>query len=169
MEFVPPIPSRPRCLNVRIAKWLLVAASSLASIVLMGTPAAGAQRAVATLAGTLTGTATAQLSPVNVEGSKLIESGPVTGALSGSVKAELHVGASFTASFTIHTRNGSISGHGQATPHGSGRYQSFGGSATVTSGTGRYSHIHGHAGLYGTFDRRTDKVTIQVTGGHLVY
>jgi hypothetical protein len=124
---------------------------------------------VAHAAHALRGTATVHLAPVRVEGAKFIEEGPVTGALTGSARAELHLGATFTASFTIHTRNGSLTGHGQANPHGSGRYQSFSGTLTATSGTGRYAHIHGHAGLYGTVDRRTDKVTIQATGGTLAY
>jgi hypothetical protein len=148
---------------------MLPGATAIALMALLTATATASQHPRARTARTLTGTATARLSPVSVEGSKLTEDGPVSGALSGSAKAELHLGATFTASFTIHTRNGSIVGHGQATPHGSGRYESFSGTLTASSGTGRYAHIHGHAGLYGVFDRRTEKVTIQATGGHLVY
>jgi hypothetical protein len=84
--------------------------------------------------------------------------------LSGTARAELHTGAMFTATFTIRTREGSITGQGRATPHGSGRYQSFGGSFVATSGSGRYKHVSGRAGLSGVFDRRTDAVVIQTTG-----
>jgi len=35
---------------------------------------------------------------------------------------------------------------------------------TVTGGTGRFVHAHGHTGLYGTFDRTTYALTIQTTG-----
>ena len=55
-------------------------------------------------------------------------------------------------------------GGGRATPHGSGRYQSFSGSFQATHGSGRYANVSGHAGLYGVFDRRTDSVVIQTTG-----
>jgi|ERR1700686_2640337 len=109
-------------------------------------------------------TATAQLHLVRPEGSQLYEEGPITGSLPGSMRAKLDTGAVFTGSFTIHTRGGSINGHGGATPKGSGRYQSFRGSFVVTGGSGRYTHVHGRAGLYGVFDRRTDSVTIQTTG-----
>ncbi|HTU79250.1 MAG TPA: hypothetical protein VMF09_10875 [Solirubrobacteraceae bacterium] len=119
---------------------------------------------VARAAYVLNGNATAHLHLVKAEGSQLIEEGPISGALTGSARAKLRTGATFTASFTIYTRYGSISGHGLATPHGSGRYQSFGGSFIASGGSGRYAHITGRAGLYGVFDRRTDAVLIQTTG-----
>jgi hypothetical protein len=124
-----------------------------------------------TWAATLGGTATAHLHLVPpIEGSTLYEEGPVTGALSGTVKARLQTGAIFSGQFAIRTRNGTISGRGSANPHGSGRYQSFSGSFLATGGTDRYAHIHGHANLYGVIDRRTDAVTIQTVGnGKLIY
>jgi hypothetical protein len=112
----------------------------------------------------LSGTATAHLHLVKVDGSRLIEVGPVSGALVGSARAELKTGAVLKGSFTITTPRGSITGHGQANPHGSGRYQSFSGWFLVSSGTGRYAHISGRAGLYGVFDVRTDALVIQTTG-----
>lgn len=118
---------------------------------------------------TLTGTATAHLHLVKAEGSLLFEEGPVSGILQGSAHAKLHIGATFTASFTIHTHAGSIIGSGVAKPHGTGRYQSFSGSFLASTGTGRYAHISGRAGLYGVFDRRTDSVVIQTSGGKLTY
>jgi hypothetical protein len=96
---------------------------------------------------TLNGTATAHLSLVHIDGSELIERGPV-----------------FTGTFTIDTHAGSITGHGTATPRGTGRYQSFSGTFLATSGTSRYAHVRGRGGLYGTYDRRSDEVVIQITG-----
>jgi hypothetical protein len=125
---------------------------------------AASRFAAAHAARSLNGTATAHLHLVKPEGAKLYEQGPVTGALSGSMRAELDTGAIFTGAFTIHTHGGSIKGHGRATPHGSGRYQSFSGSIAVTGGSGRYAHAHGTAGLYGTFDRRTYALVVQTTG-----
>jgi hypothetical protein len=122
-----------------------------------GQPAANTARS-------LNATATAHLHLVRAEGSQLFEEGPVSGALAGSMRAELNTGAVFTGSFTTHTHGGSIKGHGSATPHGSGRYQSFSGWFVVTGGSGRYAHVHGRAGLYGVFDRRSDSVVVQTTG-----
>lgn len=118
----------------------------------------------ADLARSLNATTTAHLHLVKTEGSELLEEGPVSGSLVGSMQAELVTGAVYTGSFTTVTREGSIKGHGTATPHGSGRYQSFSGRVVVTGGTGRYAHVRGHAGLYGVFDRRHDSVIVQTTG-----
>lgn len=126
-------------------------------------PAAG-DRAAAHIARSLNGTATAHLHLIESEGAKLHEEGPVTGALPGTMKATFNTGTVFTGSFTIHTRYGTIDGEGKAIPNGSGRYQSFHGSITVTGGSGRYSHAHGHTALYGTFDRRTFALVIQTKG-----
>ena len=97
-------------------------------------------------------------------GERLLEEGAVTGALPGRMRAELNIGPIYKGRFTIDTRNGSISGSGTATPHGAGRYQSFAGWLNITSGSGRYAHVHGRDTLYGVFDRRTYAVTIKTTG-----
>jgi hypothetical protein len=123
-----------------------------------------AARHQATAARSLNGTATAHLHLVKPDGRQLLEEGPVTGALPGSMRAAVETGSVFTGDFTIRTHGGTIEGNGRATPHGAGRYQSFSGTITLTGGTGRYSHVNGRAGLYGTFDRRTYAVVIQTTG-----
>ncbi len=122
----------------------------------------------ARVAGTLNATDTAHLHYLRSSGSHLYEEGAATGTLPGTMRAHCDIGAVFTASFTIYTHSGTISGHGSASPHGSGIYESFSGSLLVTGGTGRYAHAHGHAGLYGTFDRRTYALVVQTTG-HLSY
>jgi hypothetical protein len=158
---------RPVLSSARRAELIALLAATAA---LLSSPVSlAAREGLAHAAAVLQGTATAHLHLVRAEGSELIEEGPISGALVGSAQAELHTGAVFTASFAIHTRAGSISGHGQANPHGSGRYQSFAGSFVATGGTGRYAHISGRSGLYGVFDRRTDSVVIQATGGKLTY
>jgi hypothetical protein len=113
---------------------------------------------------TLTGTATTRLHLVKAEGSELIEAGPVSGILLGSASAKLRTGALFEGNFSIHTPSGNIQGTGTATPHSSGRYQSFAGSFLAVGGSGRYARITGKAKLYGVFDRRTDSVVIQTVG-----
>jgi hypothetical protein len=112
----------------------------------------------------LDGTSTGHLHLVRAEGSDLFEEGPVSGEVVGSMRATLSTGAVFSGTFTTRTNVGSIQGRGQATPHGSGRYQSFSGTFVVTRGSGRYARISGHGGLYGVFDRRSDSVVIQTTG-----
>jgi hypothetical protein len=113
---------------------------------------------------TLSGTETGRLHLIRASGSHLFEQGPASGPLPGYVKADLNIGATFTGGFAIYTRSGTIRGHGRATPHGSGRYESFGGSGAITGGSGRYAHAHAHVGFYGTFDRRTYAVVIQAVG-----
>jgi hypothetical protein len=159
---------RPRSLARALAA---LAIPMAAGAVLMSTaePAAAGRQPAAHAARTLHGTATAHLHLVEAEGSQLTEEGPVSGALTGSARGDLHTGAVFTASFTIHTSAGSITGYGTAAPHGLGRYQSFSGSFRASSGSGRYAHISGRAGLYGVFDRRSESVVIQTTDGTLSY
>src|SRR6185312_1249182 len=79
--------------------------------------------AFARAARSLNATTTAHLHLVKAEGSELFEEGAVSGALPGSMQAELKTGAIYTGSFVTRTRSGSIKGHGTAAPHGAGRYQ----------------------------------------------
>jgi hypothetical protein len=150
-------PRRTRPLRA-LALAILLAATLPSSVQAAGRgPSARAAR-------TLGASDVAHLHYVRSSGSYLFEEGSATGGMPGSMKVDLNVGATFSGSFTIYTQNGSIKGHGSATPHGSGRYESFSGSLTVTGGTGRYAHAHGTAGLYGTFDRKTYALVIQTTG-----
>jgi hypothetical protein len=98
-------------------------------------------------------------------GATLVEEGPVTGTIPGTVKVDFDIGPTVTASFTIYAKGGgSISGHGKGTLHSTSLYSTFGGSLTVTRGTGRYAHAHGTGGLYGAIDRRTYALTVQTIG-----
>jgi hypothetical protein len=116
----------------------------------------------------LNATDTAHLHYVSSSGSLLFDEGKATGTLPGSMRVHLDLGTTFTGTFTIYASGGSIEGRGSATPHGSGTYESFAGTLTVTRGTGRYAHAHGHGGLYGTFDRDDYALVIKTTGS-LVY
>jgi hypothetical protein len=109
-------------------------------------------------------TDTAHLSLIHASGAMLYERGHVAGTIPGSMRANLEIGASFSGSFTIYTSSGEIVGRGRAIPHGSGRYESFTGTMTITGGSGRYAHVRGTARLYGTFDRRTYAFVIQTAG-----
>jgi hypothetical protein len=119
----------------------------------------------ASLARTLNGADAAKVHLVRLREEVLYEEGAASGALPGHMSAVLDVGAStLSGRCTIYTTGGSITGEGHATPKGVGRYQSFKGTLVITGGTGRYKGIHGRAGLYGTFDRRTYALVVQTTG-----
>jgi hypothetical protein len=107
---------------------------------------------------------TAHLKLTKASGALLHEAGPVSGTLAGSMHASMNIGGNFTGDFTIYARGGTIKGHGTAVPHGSGRYESFGGSLVVTGGSGRFAHVRGRGGLFGTFDRRAFSFVVQTTG-----
>ncbi|MGH2855086.1 MAG: autotransporter [Solirubrobacteraceae bacterium] len=108
----------------------------------------------------------AHLHLTGTSGEILEEEGPATGALPGKVRARFVVGSAITGSFTFYPRGGgSISGHGSARLHSTGTVASFGGSLTVSHGTGRYAHARGHGGLYGLVYRHAnDSLTVQTTG-----
>ena len=136
-----------------------IGAASIAT--LLGMLAFSAPAAVAR---SVKATDTGHLHYVSASGSLLLEEGRASGTLPGSMRVHLNVGVTLSGNFTIYTRGGTIKGHGSATPHGSGVYESFAGSLIATGGTGRYTHAHGRAGLYGTFNRNTYALTVQTTG-----
>jgi hypothetical protein len=141
----------------------------LAPAALAGAPAsagtAGVKRPpTARAARTLKITDTAEMHYTGGSGAQLRESGSASGTLPGSMKADCSIGATLTANFTIYASGGTITGRGTGKPHGSGTYESFAGTLVATGGTGRYAHAHGHAGFYGTFDRKNYDLTVQTTG-----
>lgn len=138
---------------------LATATQSVAASGPSGHPAARAHAAHV-----LKATDTAHLHYISSSGSLLFDEGKATGELPGSMRVHLDLGSTFTGTFTIYASGGSIKGHGSATPHGSGTYESFSGTLTVTGGSGRYAHAHGHGGLYGTFDRDNYALVIKTTG-----
>lgn len=137
-----------------VAGWLFVAVAT----------ARARTDPVAHAARTLSATDTARLHYVSASGSMLLDEGKATGSLPGTMRVHLDLGATFTGSFTIYTSGGSIKGHGSAIPHGSGTYESFAGTLTVTGGTGRFARARGHGKLYGTFNRNNYALVIKTTG-----
>jgi hypothetical protein len=114
---------------------------------------------------TLNVTDEAHLHLTGTAGEILEEEGPATGALPGKVRARFAVGSFVTGSFTFYPRGGgSISGHGTARLRSTGTYASFGGTMAVSHGTGRYAHAHGSSGFYGTVNRHSDALVVQITG-----
>lgn len=142
----------------QLLEW--ITATSLAAALLVATMPPGE-----TLADhTLTAAETASLHYISASGSLLNEVGRTTGTLPGSMRVHMLVAATFSGSFTIYTNGGTISGHGTATPHGSGVYESFAGTIVATGGSGRFKHAHGSARLYGTFNRDTYALLMQTSG-----
>ncbi len=134
------------------------AAAALAGTLLVVTTAPA-------LAGTLNATDEAHLHVVNASGSQLIEEGLATGGLPGTVKVRFRVEATVSGTFTLYPHGGgSITGRARGALHSTTTYASFGGTLTITGGSGRYAHAHGTGGLYGTVDRRNDALVVQTTG-----
>lgn len=119
---------------------------------------------VAHAAGALRATDSAHLHYVSAKGSLLTDEGRASGTIPGSMRVRMRVGATFSGSFTIYARGGTIVGHGSAIPHGEGVYESFAGSLTATGGSGRYRRAHGRARLYGVFNRNNYSLVVQTTG-----
>lgn len=106
----------------------------------------------------------AHLRYVSASGSTLYETGRASGTLPGPMRVHMNIGPTFSGSFTIYASGGTIAGHGTATPHGVGVYESFAGSVTLTGGSGRFRHASGRAKLYGTFNRDTYALLLQTEG-----
>ncbi len=154
-----------RPVRVRVGRRSIAAVASIALVLtLAGSASADAGLPFAYLARTLNVTDEARLHYHESAGSSLIEEGRATGGLPGAVKVHFAVGPTVSASFTISTRNGSLIGHGTGVLHSSGTYASFRGSMSITRGTGRYLHAHGHGGFYGVLNRKTYALTVQTTG-----
>jgi hypothetical protein len=156
-----------RLRRVQIAARCVVLAAGYLMVAAQIVPApayAGGAPADARAARVLNATDTAHLHYISVLGSRLLDEGKATGALPGSMRVHLNLGTTFTGSFIIYTNGGSITGHGSATPHGYGVYESFVGTLTVTGGTGRYARARGRGKLYGTFNRDNYSLVIKTTG-----
>jgi hypothetical protein len=151
--------------KVRPALGSVALAALAVTLGLAPPPAAGARGGLrAYEARSLKATDEAHLRYVSASGSTLYETGRATGTLPGSMRVHMRIGATFSGSFTIYAPGGTIEGHGSATPHGAGVYESFSGSLTISGGGGHFRHAHGTARLYGTFNRNTYALLIQTQG-----
>jgi hypothetical protein len=104
---------------------------------------------------------------VHASGSVIVDEGRVSGTFPGTVRVRfLYNGEpDVSAQFTITGHGGSISARGKGTLSSpTSPSPSFGGHMTVTSGTGRYAHIHGGGQLFGVYNRRSYALTVQAIG-----
>ena len=69
------------------------------------------------------------------------------------------------ATFTVRPKGGSITGRGSARFEQQGAYGYFGGTISITSGTGSYAHASGtNIGISGAISRETFALTVHVHG-----
>jgi hypothetical protein len=104
---------------------------------------------------------------VKSSGSVIIDEGRVSGTFPGRVKVRFLYNGEPTvgARFTITGSHGSISARGTARLSSpTSPSPSFHGSMSITSGTGRYAHVHGGGELYGVYYRRSYGLTVQAIG-----
>ena len=104
---------------------------------------------------------------VKSSGSVIIDEGRASGTFPGWVKVRFTYDGEPTvgARFTISGSAGSISARGTARLSSpTSPSPSFHGSMTITSGTGRYAHVHGAGQLFGVYYRRSYGLTVQAVG-----
>jgi hypothetical protein len=161
--------NRPRRTTARRASAAMTTLFAvLASTAIPISNASGEPQARAQTASTLNVTDTAHLHFLKESSSQLVDEGAATGAVPGKVRVSFNLGVTVSGTFTIYAHDGTIIGHGSGVLHKSESqsdvYVSFGGTMTVSHGTGRYAHAHGTGGFYGVIDRRNYSATIQTTG-----
>lgn len=123
-------------------------------------------RVTARAAKTVSLVETAQLKLVHENGAALIEHGHATGTYNAPVAATLTIHPTYvTAVVTIFPRGGSVTGSAKANYVVKNSTGYYGGSFTITRGTGTFKHASGKAlGISGTIDRYTFAMTVKAHG-----
>jgi hypothetical protein len=95
----------------------------------------------------------------------IIEEGYGSGTLSG--RLTLHLMLSLTGgsvTFTAYPPGGTVSGRGEGTTYAKGNTAYFTGTASITSGTGKYKHASAHdVQLRGSLQRHTFAFFVELT------
>jgi hypothetical protein len=146
---------------------LLVSVSALTGTGVLGVAGAAAKPARAVAARTVTLSESGRLRLTSSHGLTLNERGTASGTIRGSIYIHLNVSSTnrVTAEVNIYPKGGSLTGHGSASYHVSGAFAAFSGTLSVTKGTGSYAHARGTGLKFtGTIQRKTDAVTVQVSG-----
>jgi hypothetical protein len=134
----------------------------------MGTAGATADAAhKAHAARTLSLNETGRLRLTSSHGLTLNEKGSASGTIRGSIYIHLKISSTnrVTAQVNIYPNNGSLTGSGSAAYRVAGSYATFSGSLAVTRGTGSYARAHAsNLSFTGTIQRRTDAVTVRLSG-----
>lgn len=110
---------------------------------------------------------TGHLHAIGEPGTTIIERGNATGTFNCSIAGRLTIVSAnkVTATFTVRPKGGSITGRGSARFEQQGAYGYFGGTISITGGTGSYAHASGtNIGISGAISRETFALTVHVHG-----
>ncbi len=97
----------------------------------------------------------------------LNERGSASGTITGAIYVHLTVVSTsrVSAEVNIYPRGGSITGYGTASYHRGSQVAAFSGSASISRGTGSYTHAHGSGlSFSGTIARSNDAITVHLSG-----
>jgi hypothetical protein len=100
-------------------------------------------------------------------GFTLNEQGLASGTVTGSIYVHLKIVSTtrVIAEINLYSKNGSITGNGEASYRREGATAHFSGSLAINRGSGTYNHARGTGlNFSGTIQRSNDAVTVRVSG-----
>jgi phage baseplate assembly protein gpV len=129
--------------------------------------AAAAFPASVALAKTVQFTENASLHLTGSSGALLVEAGTARGTYNCAVTARFKINSTsrISGTFTVYPKGGSITGTASGRIVVAGRIAYYGGTMTISKGSGSFAHVHPTTiGVSGTIDRRTYALTVKTNG-----